>query len=59
MFNTLQFILVAALFAVAAASDAYNKPVYSAPAYKAPEYSAPAYTKEYEYVSCKNSIWKF
>ena len=34
MFNTLQFILVAALFAVAAASDAYNKPAYSAPAYE-------------------------
>ncbi len=39
---TFKFILVAALFAVAAANDAYNKPVY-----EASTYATPAYEKEY------------
>ena len=50
-----KFFIVAALIAVAAASDSYNRPAYTAPVYKthsytAPAYSAPAYNKEYEYV---------
>ena len=46
-----QFIVFAALFAVALASDAYPKPAYPVPAYAAPAYPAPAYpAKAYDYV---------
>lgn len=59
LFGSFQFILVAALFAVAAASDyGYTKPAYEAPEYKAPAYTAPSYTApiyEKEYVSLRLS----
>ncbi|XP_046631892.1 repetitive proline-rich cell wall protein 1-like [Daphnia pulicaria] len=46
----MKFIVLAAVFAVAAANNAYNKaPVYSAPSYKSPAYSAPAYSAPEEY----------
>ena len=46
-------MIVAALFAVALADEAYPAPAYPAPAYPAPAYPAPAYPKPaaYDYVS--------
>ena len=43
----LQFFIIAALIAVAAADSAYPAPAYPAPAYNAPAYSTP----KYDYVS--------
>lgn len=50
IFYTFQFIIVAAFFAVAAASEAYEK--------AAPVYSAPAY-EEVTYVSSMQSYFNF